>query len=295
MDPSLILQHYLKPEVEEEITSYSRDRWIAIHCGLQDESGRKVLVRYRLGRPLKVQSPTDIEALLRQFIKLRPRSFYASSNLYRKLDSAVDVASLGNIYACTPCWDIDNELSGWRDTLKLCEELISLLEKEGVVKSVSLFWSGRGAHVRIHHLALSPELRARIHPLDAAYAMVEYVASKLPSPHLRSLASRGPRVENKIDPQRVFTCPLSLHRDLDVVCVCIPINKIWEFNPSWTQPINYRHSGEWRKYEEGEADELALRAHEVIGGYPATRRKRKRRRFDKVDEAIAKALLRREP
>jgi len=293
MDLSLILQHYSKPEVREEIASYSRDRWVAVHCELQSQKGRKVLIRYRHRRPLKVQSPADVEALLRQLARLRPRTFYASSNLYKRLDSEVDAASLSNVYACTPCWDIDNELSGWRDTLRVCEELISLLDKEGVAKSVSVFWSGRGAHVRIHHLALSPEVRSRIHPLDAAYAIVEYIARRL-SIASGSPASRSLRVENRIDPQRVFTCPLSLHRGLEAVCVCIPINKVRGFDLSWTHPMSYKHSGEWRRYEEGEADELALRAHEVIGGYPITYKKR-RRRFERLDEAIAKALLRHRP
>ena len=94
-----------------------------------------------------------------------------------------------------------------------------------------------------------------------------------------------------MDPQRVFTCPLSLHRDLDAVCVCIPLNELRSFHPSWTNPSSYRHSSEWRRYEEGEVDELAARAHEVVGGYPFKARRR-RRRYERLDEAIAKALAR---
>ena len=282
-------RHYSRPEVREEVASYARDRWVAVHCELQDQRGRRLLVRYRRGRPLKLSSTRDVEALLAELAKLRPRTFYASSNLYLNLSSETDVASLSNVYACTPCWDVDNELQGWRDTLRLCEELVALLEKEGVAESVSVFWSGRGAHIRIHHEAFSPEVRSRIHPLDAAYAVVEYVARKLASTWPTQPTSKGPRVENKMDPQRVFTCPLSLHRELDAVCVCVPLNKLRDFDPSWTRPKAYRHSSEWRRFVKGEADELALRAHEVVGGYPF-RPRRRRRRYERLDEAIAKAL-----
>jgi hypothetical protein len=295
MEGGLAAQHYSRPEVEEEVASYAKDRWVAIHCELMHERGRRLLVRYGRGRPLKVEAPSDVGALLASLRRLRPRTFYASSNLYLKLESELDVHHPANVYACTPCWDVDNELQGWRDTLRLCEELVSLLEKEGVSKSVSIFWSGRGAHVRVHHLALSPELRSRIHPFDASYAVVEYVARKLSAIHVGQPTSRGPRVENRMDPQRVFTCPLSLHRELDAVCVCVPLNKLWGFDPSWTSPSAYRHSGEWRRFEEGEADELALKAHEVVGGYPLRPRRARRRRFARLDEAIAKALAEHPP
>lgn len=284
MSEEVVARHYSRPEVKEELASYSKDRWVALHCEQRDEEGRRLFIRYDAGRPLRIDGASDVEKLLARFAKFRPRTFYASSNLYSQLGRAPSIA---DVYACTPCWDVDNELQGWRDTLRVCEELVSILDKEGVSKSVSVFWSGQGAHVRVHHLALSPEARARIHPLSAAYAMVEYVMRKLSPAHSTALRG-GPRVENKMDVQRVFTCPLSLHRGLDVVCVCIPLNKLQDFDLSWVEPGRYRHSREWDRYEEGEADELAARAYEAVGGYPL--RARRRRRYERVDEAIVRML-----
>ncbi|MEM4700156.1 MAG: hypothetical protein QXT74_04305 [Candidatus Nezhaarchaeales archaeon] len=283
---ALAAKHYSKPEVREEVARYSKNRWVALHCERRDREGRGIFIRYDGGRPLRIQDPDDVERVLVRFKKYGPRAFYASSNLYVGLAESAGVPSLSNAYACTPCWDVDNELQGWRDTIRVCEGLISLLDKEGVSKSVSVFWSGRGAHVRLHHLALSAEVRRRIPPLDAAYAIVEYVIRKLDYAG-GALRAHGPRVENRMDPQRVFTCPLSLHRDLDVVCICIPLNKLRDFDVSWIEPGGYRHSGEWSRYEEGEADCLALKAYEAIGGYP---RKVRRRKYERVDEAIARAL-----
>lgn len=284
---ALVARHYSKPEVREEVASYSRDRWVALHCEHRDREGRRLFIRYDRGRALRIQAPDDVERLLARFGGCRPRAFYASSNLYVELAKSVGAPSLSSAYACTPCWDVDNELQGWRDTVAVCEEVVSLLDKEGVSKSVSVFWSGRGAHVRLHHLALSAEVRRCISPFDAAYAVVEYIIRKLSRASSAAFGARGPRVENKMDPQRVFTCPLSLHRDLDVVCICIPLNKLWDFDLSWIELDKYRHSREWNKYEEGEADDLVIKAYEVVGGYPHRVRRRK---YERVDEAIIKAL-----
>lgn len=95
------------------------------------------------------------------------------------------------------------------------------------MKSVSVFWSGRGAHVRIHHEAFSPDVRMRIHPLDVAFAVVEYILRKVKL-KIVSMSKECERlkVENRIDPQRLLTCPLSLHRELDLVYICISIDKL---------------------------------------------------------------------
>ncbi|MCX8205016.1 MAG: hypothetical protein N3H31_05145 [Candidatus Nezhaarchaeota archaeon] len=292
MSEALAAKHYSKPEVKEEVARYSKDRWVALHCEQRDSKGRRLFIRYDEAKPLTIQTPSDVEKLLARFKKHKPRSFYASSNLYAELAKAASAPSIGSVYACTPCWDVDNGLHGWRDTLELCEELVSLLDKEGVAKSVSVFWSGRGAHVRIHHLALSSEVRANIPPFDAAYAIVEYIVKKMDGARLNALKASGPRLENRMDPQRVFTCPLSLHRDLDVVCICVPLNKLCDFDPSWIEPDRYKHSGGWDVYEEGEADDLAMRAYEAIGGYPL---RRGRRKYERVDKAIVRALTKISP
>jgi len=49
------------------------------------------------------------------------------------------------------------------------------------------------------------------------------------------------RVENKVDPSRVFTSHLSLYRELDSVCVCIDPDKLYDFNLGWARPSGYKH------------------------------------------------------
>ncbi|RLF15436.1 MAG: hypothetical protein DRJ97_03940 [Thermoprotei archaeon] len=290
----LIKRHYLREEVREEIADYARDRWVGLHCQARDEKGRMLLVRYTEGRrPLTIREKGDVLKALQKYSRLRPRTFYASSNLYWKMEREGDVASLANVKACTPCWDIDNTFDSWRSTITACQEIVSALDKMGVAKSVSVYWSGEGAHVRIHHEAFSPELRSKIHPLDLAFAVVEFIARKVePKIIEEQVKSEGKlKVENKMDPQRLFTCPLSLHRELDVVCVCIPLNKLSSFDPEWVRPDVYRHSRDWRRFEVGEADELAQRAYEAVGGYPrAVGGRCRRRKYRRVDEAIKSSL-----
>lgn len=106
------------------------------------------------------------------------------------------------------------------------------------------------------------------------------------------LTSWGMRVENKIDPGRVFTCPLSLHRTLDVVCVCMKPKEPEEFSPGWIRPEKFRHNMDWRNFKKGEADKLALRAFEIIGSYPIYRKRTRKTR--KLDEQIIEWLKKEE-
>jgi len=69
------------------------------------------------------------------------------------------------------------------------------------------------------------------------------------------------KVENLVDIKRIFTAPLSLHRQRDVVAITFKPHDIDSFDPSWVDPRRYRHDpSAWRSYEEGEADNLALEA-----------------------------------
>ncbi len=157
------------------------------------------------------------------------------------------------------------------------ERLYSLiLFLAGIVLETSLRkWSGRGAHIHIHPNAFSPELYSRIDPLDVAYSVTEYVLRKV-------TVIEGVKVENKIDLGRVFTTPLSIHRELDRVAVCIDLDKLEEFDLSWTEIDNFRHSSSWRRYEVGEADELADKAFTEVGPYIyKARRKRVHKPLDK--------------
>lgn len=119
--------------------------------------------------------------------------------------------------------------------------------------------------------------------------MVEYVRIRLEAEMVEELTSWGVRVENKMDLGRVFTCPLSLHRTLDVVCVCMKPQELEEFSPEWIRPEKFRHNYDWRDFKKGEADELALKSLEYIGGYPLIRR-RKTRKTKKIDQQIMEWL-----
>jgi len=293
---SIILRHYSNDLVRREITRFSIGRWIAVHCQTLDKSDRPYLLRYlreaKRKIPLAINKPGDINSIIERFKKLRPRTFYASINVYRKLSLAEDVRDLGNITYCLPTWDIDNKIEDWKATVEVANEILKFLKFHGIEYSVFLKWSGNGMHIHIHHKAFSEKLLKRIHPLDIAYSMVEYVNMKLHGEY-REIAARysanSLRVENKIDIQRVFTCPLSLHRKLNVVAVCIDPATLNDFSPSWVMPEDFRHWEGWNRYVEGEADSLATKAYEAVGGYPLKRLPRvKARKKMGLDELIMK-------
>lgn len=75
-------------------------------------------------------------------------------------------------------------------------------------------------------------------------------------------------IENEMDLQRVFTCPLGLHRSLNLVAVCFLPDEINDFNPEWASVQHYRHAREWDRFKIGEADGLAEKAYQVVGAYP---------------------------
>ena len=280
-------EHYSRPDVQKEISEFCKGRWVAAHY--TDPSNRLLFRRYIYGRPLTIKGPEGLERLL----ELRGgslRSVYATSNVYGTLKSVEDVYDLSNIRLCTPVWDIDGELSNWRETISVAKEIVSFLEERGVERSVYIKWSGNGCHVHIHEGAFSETTLRRHHPLDVAYAVVEYVNSKL-SQKLITLSPRGKTVvENKMDLTRVFTCPLSLHRRLDVLCVCIKPDRLDDFSIEWVRPSTFRHDPSWREFLEGEADELAEDAYKTVGGYPLQPRRRRRRRGTPLDEQIKRWL-----
>ena len=79
------------------------------------------------------------------------------------------------------------------------------------------------------------------------------------------------KVENEMDLQRVFTCPLSLHRSQNVVAVCISLGMVRDFTPEWASPEHYRHWSKWNRFETGEADQLAEKARRIVEVYPTRR------------------------
>jgi hypothetical protein len=282
----LVQEHYSRPEVEREIADYCRGRWVAAHC--IDERGGLVFRRYMAQKPMVIEGVEGLSALFER-LGGRLRSIYATANRYREIRDIGDVSDLDNISLCTPTWDIDSTLSNWRETIRVADGILRILGDEGVRESVYLKWSGNGCHIHIHEMALSDEALKKANPLDLAYATVEYVKIRLEAEMAEELTSWGIRVENKMDPGRVFTCPLSLHRTLDVVCVCMKPWELWEFSPEWIRPGNFRHNEDWRGFKRGEADQLAIKSLEQIGGYPLTRT-RKTRKTKKLDQQIMEWL-----
>jgi len=214
-----VLAHYSKTQVQQEIVRFSQNRWVAVHCETVNPHGYQVLLRYDKvendGRPpLMVTKPEHIIALLSRLKNLRPRTFHASICLYKELSRHEHVRDMRNITHCAPTWNIDNTPEKWKATMRAAKMITNFLLDEGVSKSVFVKWSGKGAHVHLHHQSLSSDLREKIAPLDAAYATVEYVNRKLAETFADITEEQNApdlRVDNEIDLQRVFTCPLSLH------------------------------------------------------------------------------------
>ncbi|MEM3616385.1 MAG: hypothetical protein QXJ31_00510 [Candidatus Bathyarchaeia archaeon] len=284
---NMAIEHYSRAEVQKEIAEFCRGRWMATHC--IDESGKLVFRRYLGGKPMAIKSKEEF-AMLLQRLGNKARVFYATANKYPTVEHVEDV-DLSKVYLCTPTWDIDGTLQNWRETIAVAKEILSILESEGVKNSVYVKWSGNGCHIHIHEEAISEAVISKAHPLDFAYAIVEYINAKAAPKIIESLEAGNVKVENRMDAGRVFTCPLSLHRQLDVVCVCLKPNEIDEFSPEWIKPSSFRHNQTWRNFQKGEADTLAIKAHETIGGHPALLRRRnpKSKRLDQqINEWLQK-------
>jgi len=297
----IVVHHYDEEKVQEEIAKFSRNRWVALHCDLLNPQGYQVLLRYQraLGKakvPITISEPKDVPKFVKRFERLRPRAFYASANVYRELTQPEHVKSLTNIAFCMPTWDIDNTPEKWEATIVVAKEIVDFLNQEGVSESVFLKWSGKGVHVHIHERAFSEDLLKNVNPLDAAYAVVEYVNRKLGRKYVE-IAHRYQAQElsgeNEMDLQRVFTCPLSLHRSLNRVAVCFSTSAINDFVPQWTDLEHYRHWKGWDQFKAGEADRLAKKAHRTVGAYALkTQTKTLESKGDKTRDLITKWLER---
>jgi len=298
LDYEEVLEHYSKPQVKDEITAYCRGKWVALE-GLQRNGGRAFLRYTRGGVPLTINEPEDVTLLLKKFRFFKPRTIYASINSYRRLENRENTDNPANIVKSMPVWDVDASLESWEHAVKASEVIVERLDKEGISRSVYLKWSGRGIHIHIHEGAFSQNLLKRHNPLDISFSIVEYILRKAKE-QLVKVAAKAPqtkerplKVENKIDIKRVFTAPLSLHRQLDLCCVCFKPNDIHNFSPEWAKVENYRHDPSWKFYEEGEGDHLAEKALVEIGGYDGWSETPRDRRIQvsvetAVEDAVAK-------
>ncbi len=271
MEPVEIVRYYSSPLVRKEIADYSKNRWIAI---LTSSKGATYFIRYwsRSGPPLKIDKEEDIGTIISRFKALVPRTFYASVNVYSDISKRESVEDPNNIRYCTPIWDIDGSLEYWRDMIDVARIIVDELEKHGVVESIYLKWSGRGIHIHIHEKAFSSSILEKYNPLDIAYSVVDYIIGRCKDRILDIMksASKGERplrIENEIDLKRVFTVPLSLHKHIDLCTICFKPNQLDDFTPEWAKPEIMKHNKDWRKYIEGEADDLAIKAMHEVGGY----------------------------
>lgn len=256
--------------VMNEISKFCKDRWLAVHT-----MGRSPqFIRYfdKGKKPLKIVNPEDIRYILFRFQGLKPRTFYGSVNLYKDLNNPLELDNPNNIYRSTPTWDIDGSLNFWDKIVDVARVIINELEKFGVYESVYLKWSGRGMHVHIHENAFSNDVLSKHHPLDLSYAIVDFILSRTENKIKEIIMSTPPderplKIENEMDMKRVFTTPLSLHKQLDFSTICLKPEDLDNFDPSWADPYDFKHNQNWCRYIEGEVDELAIKAVKGVGGY----------------------------
>ena len=280
------LKHYSNPRVIREIVDYCRGRWVALES---ESKGRRLFIRYfgRNGPPIKMCSEAEFRELLWRYRNLNIRTIYGSVNIYKSLGNRDSIKDPDNILYSSPVWDVDGSLNHIAEVLNIAREIIYELEKHGVEKSVYLVWSGRGIHIHINEQAFSTTVLKKHHPLDLAYATVEYIILRV-YPKIREILEkfgnieRPLKVENKIDIQRVFTAPLSLHRIHDIVCVALKPDELDDFDISWTDPNDFRHNEDWREGVEGEADELGLKAIKEVGTYFARHRARPTEKIERI-------------
>ena len=263
-----MIEYYSREYVCREIASFLKNRW----AGIEGES--KKWIRWVGDRPLTIKEPDDIPKLIRRYMFLKPRSFYGSIEIFRKLDSRKDITEDYNSNVLYTAVFIDVDIvdeslveSVWEYAVKAAKLITDWLKEEGVDNSVYLLWSGAGIHIRVHERAFKEPLQ-HYHPLAVAHAFAEYVLLKLKPQLLKIMreCNGAIKVENLVTMKRVFTAPLSLHRRIERVAVAFSPDKIEEFSLEWTntdQPV-YEH-GVWTLYKEGEADDLAWRALRAVG------------------------------
>ena len=260
-------KHYLREDVASEISKFCKGRWVALES--LSRRGRRIFHRYWDGeRPLTISNPVDVKKILNRFRYSVPRTFYASANIYRRLERKEDLQRQDNILYSTPSWDIDGSLNEIDLIKEAAEILIERLRKHGVERSLYLIWSGRGIHLHLNEKAISERIW-KTDPLRISFSIVEYILREARDDLIKLCErSKDPerrlKLENIMDIQRVFTAPLSLHRELDLVAVTIDPEKLDEFDLSWADPHNFKYWKDWDGFSEGEADELAEKALEAV-------------------------------
>jgi hypothetical protein len=96
-----------------EKAEYCTNRWVAIE-GV-GEDGCRVFIRYGGdGRPLTIRGCSGVVDVLRRYGGLKPRTIYASVNLYSSLQSLEDINTSSRIMYTSPIWDVDGSVENWK-------------------------------------------------------------------------------------------------------------------------------------------------------------------------------------
>ncbi|MEM2755064.1 MAG: hypothetical protein QW563_04795 [Candidatus Methanomethylicia archaeon] len=127
MDFKEVLKYYSGENVRRDIAEYCIDRWVAIE-GVGQE-GYRVFIRYDSdGKPLTVKSSSEVVDVIRRYGGLKPRTIYASVNLYSNLQSVDDINNLSRIVYTSPIWDIDGSIENWKFTIEAARLIADFLE-----------------------------------------------------------------------------------------------------------------------------------------------------------------------
>lgn len=268
MDYDFIRRFYSREDVLEEIFGYSKNRWVALEGKIKN---KRIFLRYLHNIPLQLKSKSDLKRYFLVFEKFKPRTIYASINVYKEITKE-KLKEPENIKFCSPIIDVDGTLEDFELILEAGRIIVEEIMNYGIEKGIFLKWSGRGLHIHINEKCFSEEIRSKYHPIDIAYAIVDFILEKKKKDLIKIIerakgTERAFKVENKIDIQRVFTVPLSFHRELNFICICFKPDEIEKFSLDWVDPEKFRHNKKWREFEEGEGDKLAEIAIKEKGGY----------------------------
>jgi len=262
----VVLRHYLREEVQEEISKFCRGRWVALEA--RPTHGKRIFYRYFDEKPLTINEPADVKKIINRFINKSIRTIYGTINIYNRILSREDLEKVENISRATPSIDVDGNLEEIDLTIEAVKTILEGLHRHGVEKSLYLVWSGRGVHIHLNEKAIS-ESYWRPNPVKTAHTIVEYILKQVRS-RLSEIAAKSKsyvkrlKIENIIDVQRVFTSPLSIHRELDIVAVTIDPDEIENFSLEWTELDRFRYWREWDRYIEGELDGLVEKAMKEV-------------------------------
>ncbi len=261
-----VLKHYLREDVQREVTEFSRNRWVALEA--RPINRKRLFYRYIDEKPLTITEPADIKKLINRFSNKNIRTIYGSINIYRNITSKHDLENIQNILRTTPSIDIDGNLEEIDLTIEAAKTILEELYHHDIGRSVYLVWSGRGIHIHLNEKALAEDYW-KPDPVKTAHTIVEYLLKRTRE-KLSEIISKSKsaekrlKIENIIDIQRVFTSPLSIHRELDIVAVTINPEEIENFTLEWTRLGKFRYWREWSQYVEGELDKLVEEALKEI-------------------------------